>query len=194
MDKYTEEMERNHLEIQRKLIEARPHAIKVLTDIYNETENEHVKNDCAYTLVTRLTNSEIVELHNGGKINAIKMIAIAKEVEERKRERIYKAKTSAQKRRHQKREDFALTKDEWQGTLEYFDKACVYCGDDESITYDHFVAFSKGGPFTKGNIVPACSFCNSSKNNRDFDDWYSEQEFYSEERKEKILSFIDSFL
>jgi len=193
MDKYTEEIEKKHLEIQKKIIEARPLAIKTLVNLFNNTDSDWIKNECAYTLATRLSSVEIAYLHNNGNINGLKLYDIAKKVEERKRERIYKAKVNAQKRRHGKREDFALTKDEWRETLKRFDSACVYCGVKGDITYDHFVAFSKGGPFTKGNIVPACSFCNGSKNNRDFSDWYPEQDFYDKEREEKVLSFIDNF-
>lgn len=101
------------------------------------------------------------------------------------------AKKFAQKRRHERRGDFALSEDEWIQTVTYFNGCCAYCGSASKITYDHFVPFSKGGSFTQGNIIPACKSCNSSKNNNDFKEWYSKQPFYSEERQRDIVEYIE---
>ena len=55
-----------------------------------------------------------------------------------------------------------LTVDEWLGILERFSYQCAYCERSwESI--DHVIPFSKGGPNTETNVVPACKNCNSSK-------------------------------
>ena len=105
--------------------------------------------------------------------------------------KIDSAKKFAQKRRHEKREDFALTDDEWVQTVTYFDGCCAYCGSAAKLTYDHFIPFSKGGPFTQSNIIPACGSCNSSKNDNDFEEWYIKQPFYSEDRRRAILDYIN---
>ena len=55
-----------------------------------------------------------------------------------------------------------LTEKEWSQTLEYFNSLCVYCGKRWE-EQDHFVPLSKGGGYTKENIVPACTKCNRSK-------------------------------
>ncbi len=104
--------------------------------------------------------------------------------------KIDRVKKSAQKRRHDKREDFALTDDEWIQTVTHFDESCVYCGSKSKLTYDHFIAFSKGGSFKQNNILPCCKKCNSSKNDKDFAEWYIKQSFYSEEREQKIVEYI----
>jgi len=58
-----------------------------------------------------------------------------------------------------------LTADEWQDTLDRFDGKCVYCGD-EWEHQEHLWPLSKGGGYTRTNIVPACAPCNFSKNNK----------------------------
>ena len=89
---------------------------------------------------------------------------------------------------------FSATK--WRQTLNYFDGKCAYCGKSEcELTQEHFVPLSAGGEYTTGNIIPACSFCNSSKHNKSFWDWYPSQRFYSKAREKKImkyLSYIDT--
>ena len=37
-----------------------------------------------------------------------------------------------------------------------------------------------------GNIVPACSRCNTSKRNREMEEWYRSQPFFSELRLHRI--------
>ena len=61
-----------------------------------------------------------------------------------------------------------LTTEEWLGVLSEFDHRCVYCGrSDVKLTMDHVIPISKGGPHSKGNVVPSCSSCNSKKGAKD---------------------------
>ena len=61
---------------------------------------------------------------------------------------------------------------------------CVYCGDKVKLTWDHLIPITPRAPKNKsvveiedighsvyGNLVRACSSCNSSKGNRDFEEW-----------------------
>jgi hypothetical protein len=85
-----------------------------------------------------------------------------------------------------------LTKEQWSDAINHFSNICAYCGEStELITKDHFVPISKQGEFTVKNIIPACEFCNYSKNDRDFFDWYPKQPFYSKQRERKILKYLD---
>jgi 5-methylcytosine-specific restriction endonuclease McrA len=59
-----------------------------------------------------------------------------------------------------------LTAQEWQDILTFHNHACVYCGATGNLEMDHFHPLSKGGDFTKNNIVPACRSCNASKRDR----------------------------
>ena len=66
---------------------------------------------------------------------------------------------------------------DWQALLKEHHHTCVYCGlQSESLTQDHVVPLSKGGPHTKGNIVPACTPCNSSKHARSVEDFLALKE------------------
>lgn len=58
------------------------------------------------------------------------------------------------------------------------------------LTQDHFLPLSKGGEYTVNNIIPACKNCNCSKQDKDFSEWYSKQEFYRKERELKILEHV----
>ena len=48
---------------------------------------------------------------------------------------------------------------------------CAYCGATENITADHVIPVSRGGSHGIGNLVPACSRCNSSKKDRLITEW-----------------------
>ena len=65
-----------------------------------------------------------------------------------------------------------LTGPELHDTWLYFDNKCAYCGEDKLCLHsDHFIPVTKGGGYTKDNIVPACWHCNSSKSNKYPLDW-----------------------
>jgi len=83
-----------------------------------------------------------------------------------------------------------LTIQQWQIIKDYFNNKCAYCGKEKPLTQDHFVALSKGGAYTHNNIVCACATCNSSKQARDFEEWYPKQKFYSKKREKAILKFL----
>ena len=54
--------------------------------------------------------------------------------------------------------------------LELFEGKCAYC-DNDATTWDHVIPVSKGGQTVKGNMLPACCRCNSSKRDRNIDEW-----------------------
>lgn len=83
-----------------------------------------------------------------------------------------------------------LTKNQWDNILSKFNNSCAYCGSSEPLTIDHFVPISKGGELTVSNVIPCCCSCNSSKNNKNFFEWYSRQSFYDKERKDRILKHL----
>ena len=83
---------------------------------------------------------------------------------------------------------------DWKKCKEYFNNECAYCGIKfRNLTQDHLIPLSKGGNYTKDNIVPSCRACNCKKNNKEFFKWYKEQKFYSKERENKIIRYINSF-
>ena len=73
---------------------------------------------------------------------------------------------------------------------EKWEHKCAYCGSTENLTIDHIIPQSKGGiDFTK-NVVCACHDCNQSKGHEHWKLWYVQQDFYTEDRFDKILEWM----
>ena len=77
----------------------------------------------------------------------------------------------------------------------FFDNCCAYSGkvlkDNINYSIDHIVPLSKGGDNLIYNLVPMDKNYNSSKGIKDMLKWYQQQEFYSEERLNKIYEWIE---
>jgi hypothetical protein len=86
--------------------------------------------------------------------------------------------------------DYTLLPEQWEQIKTYFDNKCCYCGKKLKLTQDHFVPLLNNGEYTHNNIVPCCLSCNSSKNEKNFFDWYPKYEYYSKTRERKILKFL----
>ena len=93
-----------------------------------------------------------------------------------------------------------LTDAQWEQALSHFYHECAYCGkksDEQMEEYgellhrEHFTPLSSGGGYTHNNIIPACKGCNASKSNKDFFVWYPEQKFYSKQKEDKILDYLN---
>lgn len=72
---------------------------------------------------------------------------------------------------------------------------CAFCGvganhlrnaGRKRLTEDHVLALTKSGIDEVGNIIPACSKCNSSKSTAFVETWYRRQPFFTEARWRKI--------
>ena len=50
---------------------------------------------------------------------------------------------------------------------------CVYCGSTDNSSIDHIMPITKGGTQDPKNLVRSCMFCNQSKHNSFFIDWYT---------------------
>jgi 5-methylcytosine-specific restriction endonuclease McrA len=110
------------------------------------------------------------------------------DIKERRNEILRRA---GQKYRALKRELPAdLTEEQWIRCVAYFNHRCAYCGRKRKLAQEHIVPVDKGGGYTVENIVPSCKPCNSSKCNRDFNDWYSNHISYSPERERKITEYL----
>jgi len=69
------------------------------------------------------------------------------------------------KRRSAKRGlESSLTEHQWIRILSIFMNSCAYCGvSGIELEQEHWEPVSRGGPYTAGNIVPACRACNVEK-------------------------------
>jgi hypothetical protein len=92
--------------------------------------------------------------------------------------------------------DHDITKEEWDACLNYFNHCCVYCGmSEEEHRKKYCEKLHKDHVDDKGyndvrNAAPACKSCNSHKHMEDFELWFREQSFFSEEKLEKIKWWI----
>lgn len=67
--------------------------------------------------------------------------------------------------------DNDLTNDEWSALLEAWG-GCAYCGaTGTALQRDCVQPISRGGRYTRANVVPACSSCNASKCNAEVTSW-----------------------
>jgi len=104
----------------------------------------------------------------------------------------YAAIIKTQKRRAMEKKvqsDYCL--ELWNLTKDAFNNTCAYCGKEDKLEQEHFIALSKGGEYTKNNIIPACKICNSSKRDHDFFEWYPKYKYYSKRRETFILKYLN---
>lgn len=66
---------------------------------------------------------------------------------------------------------------------------CAYC-EDAATSLDHIIPRFKSGSSNRNNLVPACRRCNSNKASSEVETWYSQQEFFTQARMEKIKSWM----
>lgn len=84
-----------------------------------------------------------------------------------------------------------FNKHQWAECKKTFDDSCAYCGEEKPLAQEHFIPLSKGGEFTKNNIIPSCKSCNSKKHVNNFFEWYPKQSFYSKKRERAILKYLN---
>jgi hypothetical protein len=66
---------------------------------------------------------------------------------------------------------------------------CAYCGA-EAHSLDHIVPRFKGGRTVRSNLVPACQ-CNHKKGSEDWIEWFQRQSFWTQEKENRIKSWMD---
>lgn len=68
--------------------------------------------------------------------------------------------------------------------------SCFYCGSTDSLTDDHILALSAGGPDVPYNKVRACQHCNFSKGNEEVVVWFMRQPFFNQEKLQVLIMLI----
>ena len=96
-------------------------------------------------------------------------------------------------RRHSRKKALpaTLTLEEWTRIRGAFGQRCAYCGQDAKLQQEHFIPLSKGGAYDKTNILPSCRWCNTSKKDKLFEDWYPKSKRYDRFREEKIVKYME---
>jgi hypothetical protein len=77
-----------------------------------------------------------------------------------------------------------------QSIKEKWNYECAYCGSEENLTLDHIVPRCKGGADITRNVVCCCHSCNQSKGHEHWKLWYVQQDFYSEDKFDKITDWM----
>jgi len=88
----------------------------------------------------------------------------------------------------------SYTPKQWKECLLYFDNRCAYSGEllkPYNTHVEHIIPISKEGTNYIWNICPSINYVNLSKNNKDMEQWYKEQIYFSEERLNKIYAWIE---
>lgn len=68
---------------------------------------------------------------------------------------------------------------------------CGYCGKEHPETLDHVLPKALGGLTTRKNLIAACGECNILKSSQDWICWFRSQDFWTLERENKILRWIN---
>lgn len=110
-----------------------------------------------------------------------------------------KHKEMMQKRENKLSEFRKPTSSEWKYIKKYFYNTCAYCGlteerhridFDQQLHKEHIIDIhNDSSPKGLDNLIPSCKTCNSSKHDRDMEEWFQERDFFSKERLEKIYEY-----
>ena len=68
---------------------------------------------------------------------------------------------------------------------------CAYCGRKHPTTLDHVIPRARGGSQDRRNLIGACGACNLEKSDMPWFEWYRGQIFWTPEREDRILSWIN---
>ena len=85
-----------------------------------------------------------------------------------------------------------ITKEQWLDMMNFFEWRCAYSGEtlsEETRSIDHIIPLAKEGLNEPWNCVPMVKYYNISKNASNINEWYITQNFYSEERLNKIYEW-----
>lgn len=96
------------------------------------------------------------------------------------------------KRANKAKTEHSLTLEQWEQCLDFFNYKDAYTGlSMETPSQDHIIPMSKGGPYTRDNIVPCEININCSKQDSDMEEWYRKQDYFSEKRLNRIYEWIN---
>ena len=76
-----------------------------------------------------------------------------------------------------------------QSVKDKWNNKCAYCESTENLTLDHIIPQCKGGTDHITNVVCCCKSCNNSKAHADWEIWYYNQDFFTEERMDAIIDW-----
>jgi hypothetical protein len=90
-----------------------------------------------------------------------------------------------------------ISSKEWEACKQYFNYECAYCGMSESKAKEiygqnlHKEHADCNGSDDLSNCVPSCKLCNIRKHRDNLEEWYSKQEFFDNDKLNKIHKWLD---
>ena len=115
-----------------------------------------------------------------------------KKYRETPRGQSHKFNNHIKRRQREEQQGNGLTGQQWLEMMNFFDWKCAYSGEciggttNSNRTIDHIVPLAKGGAHEVWNLVPMYGSYNFSKNNKTMEEWYPQQDFYDEDKLNKI--------
>lgn len=91
------------------------------------------------------------------------------------------------RREREKNYQTTLTKEDIVRIITKFNNMCFKCKSDQHLSLDHHYALSKGFGLCEHTAVVLCKCCNSSKNNKEPEEFYSQEELLTLYNEYKIL-------
>jgi hypothetical protein len=76
-----------------------------------------------------------------------------------------------------------------QSIYDAWDCKCGYCGDD-ATSLDHVIPRFRSGSSNRNNLIPACRRCNANKASAKMEEWYKQQEFFTQARMDRINAWV----
>ena len=76
-----------------------------------------------------------------------------------------------------------------RGIFEAWQNSCAYCGLPAD-TLDHVVPRLHGGMTVQHNLISCCRECNGAKGDRPFRAWFKQQVFWSDDKENAILKWV----
>ena len=96
------------------------------------------------------------------------------------------------RRQREENQGQGVTKEQWLEMMNFFEWKCAYSGialNKNNRSIDHIIALNNGGLNEVWNCVPMLRSLNASKHANDILEWYIQQDFYSEEKLNKIYEW-----
>ena len=100
--------------------------------------------------------------------------------------------SSCKRRQREGQQGKGINTDQWVEMMKFFGWKCAYSGinlNRDNRTIDHIIPLAKDGAHEIWNMVPMYSSYNFSKQDKDIEEWYPEQDYYNEDRVNKIYEW-----
>ena len=191
---YYEEHKEEKLEYQKEYYEEHKEEVNEYKQQYYKEHKEEYRE---YAIQYRENNKEKIAKYKHQYYEENKEEIAEKGKQYRSKNPHINFNHNIKRRQKEESQGRGLTKEQWYEMMFFFDWCCAY--SDEYIggnsskhrTIDHIIALDNGGLNEPWNCVPCFDNYNYQKHTNNMEDWYIQQEFYSEERLIKIYAWCE---